>query len=74
MEDLSVGKKTLVNLVEFMPTMGKEIRRKPKFVRKAIETDSGLSHFVFNLSGEPVKKYSLAEFADKFSVNYVVSD
>lgn len=56
-----------------MPTRAREVRRKQKITRKAQEADQDMS-IVFNLSGEPINKFSLGEFGDKRSFGSKVSE
>jgi hypothetical protein len=43
----------LKKLAAKMPTRSREIRRKQKYARKALEEEQDMS-IVFNLSGEPI--------------------
>lgn len=62
----------LVKLASLMPIKAKKVRRKQKMARKSKEYDQEMS-IVFNLSGEPMNKFSLGEFGDKRSVDIKVS-
>lgn len=63
----------LNKLAASMPSRLEGVRRKQKHARKAVNTDMDMS-IVFNLSGEPINKFTLGEFGDRRYINRKVSD
>jgi hypothetical protein len=72
LQDLG-NEENLKKLAAKMPTRSREIKRKQKQTRKALEEEQDMS-IVFNLSGEPINWFNLGEFGDKRSVGLKVSE